>query len=83
LEYFSSTKLLTRCKLVSPNVFSPFNFTLHFCPGKLGAKPDVLTWHRDVYPKEGDSGYANANPHNYKSIFTLEQLSASLRATYL
>jgi hypothetical protein len=34
-------------------------------------------------PKRGDSGYANANLHNYKSVFTLEQLSASLRATYL
>jgi hypothetical protein len=83
LEYFSSTKLLTRRQARWSEYLSPFNFTLRFRPGKLGAKPDALTRRRDVYPKEGDSGYANANPHNYKSVFTPEQLSSSLRATYL
>ena len=82
LEYFSSTKLLTRRQARWSEYLSPFNFVLRFRPGKLGAKPDSLTRRWDVYPKEGDSGYANANPHNYKPVFTQEQLAASLRATY-
>ena len=54
-----------------------------FQPGKLSTKPDALTRRWDVYPKEGDTGYAKANPQNYRPIFTEEQLIASLHATFL
>jgi hypothetical protein len=83
LEYFSTTKLLTRRQARWSEYLSTFNFILRFRPGKLGAKPDALTRRWDVYPKEGDSGYANANPHNYRQVFTQEQLATSLRATFL
>jgi hypothetical protein len=32
----------------------------------------------DVYPKEGDSDYAAVNPHNFRPVFTQEQLASSL-----
>jgi len=54
-----------------------------FCPGRLGAKPDALTRQWDIYPKEGDTHYAQLNPHNFRPVFTQEQLSASLCATFL
>ena len=56
---------------------------IRFRPGKLGAKPDGLTRRWDVYPKEGDSTYARVNPQNFRPVFTNEQLTSSLRATFL
>uniref|UniRef100_A0A0W0FV03 Putative retrotransposon nucleocapsid protein n=1 Tax=Moniliophthora roreri TaxID=221103 RepID=A0A0W0FV03_MONRR len=50
---------------------------------RLGAKPDALTRCWDVYPKEGDTGYASVNPQNFRPIFTEEQLISSLQAIYL
>ena len=55
---------------------------IRFCPGKLGAKPDALTRCWDVYRKGGNSDFALANLSNFRPVFTQEQLSASLRATY-
>ena len=55
---------------------------IHFRPGKLGAKPDALTRRWDIYHKGGNSDFALANPSNFCPVFTQEQLSASLRATY-
>ena len=54
---------------------------LHFCPRKLGTKPDTLTRHWDIYPKEGSSDYASINPQNLRPIFTDEQLALSLHTT--
>ena len=56
---------------------------IRFRPGKLGEKPDAITRRWDVYPKEGDNCYAQVNPQNLRPIFTNEQLTASLRATFL
>ena len=83
LEYFSTTKLLTRRQARWSEFLSGFNLIIRFRPGRLGEKPDSLTRRWDVYPKEGDSGYAHVNPHNFKPVFTQEQLSASLRASAL
>ena len=83
LEYFSTTRLLTRRQVRWSEHLSQFNFILRFRPGKLGAKPDALTRRWDVYPKEGDSDYASINPHNFRPAFTQEQLSSSLRASTL
>ena len=82
LEYFSTTKLLTRRQARWSEYLNAFNLVIRFRPGKLGAKPDALTRRWDVYLKEGGSGYASVNPHNFKPIFSSEHLAASLRATY-
>src|ERR1700679_2182573 len=55
---------------------------IRFRPGRLGAKPDALTRRWDVYRKGGNSDFATANPSNMRPIFTNEQLTSSLRATY-
>ncbi|CDO76909.1 hypothetical protein BN946_scf184594.g16 [Trametes cinnabarina] len=60
-----------------------FNLVIRFRPGKLGVKPNTFTRRWDVYPKEGGSDYSVVNPHNYRPIFTQEQLTASLRAMLL
>jgi len=43
LEYFATTKLLTRRQVRRSEYLSQFNLIIRFCPGRLGAKPDSLT----------------------------------------
>ena len=83
LEYFSTTKVLTWRQARWSEYLSQFNLVIRFCPGCFGTKPDTLTRRWDVYSKGGNTGYATVNPHNFKSIFTQEQLTASIRATVL
>jgi hypothetical protein len=83
LEYFTTTKMLTRRQVRWSETLCQFNLVIRFRPGKLGGKPDALTRRWDVYPKEGDRAYSHVNPHNFRPVFTNEQLSASLRATLL
>jgi hypothetical protein len=83
LEYFATTKLLTRRQARWSEFLSSFNYTVSYRPGRLGGKPDALTRRPDVYPKGGDGAYALANPQNLQSIFKDGQLIESLRATYV
>jgi len=83
LEYFSTTKVLTRRQARWSEYLSQFHLTIRFRPGKLGTKPDSLTRRWDVYPKGGNSDYASVNPNNFRPVFTQEQISVSLRATEL
>jgi len=77
------TKMLTRQQAWWSKYLSSFHFSIHFHPGKLGAKPNALTCHFDVYPKGGEADYSSVNPQNYHSVFNKEQLITSLRATGL
>ena len=43
LEYFSTTKILTRRQARWSEYLSQFNLIIHFHPRRLGAKPDALT----------------------------------------
>ena len=83
LEYFSTTKVLTRRQARWSEYLSQFNLVIRFRPGKLGAKPDTLTRRWDVYPQGGNSDYATINPSNLRPVFTNDQLTHSLRATIL
>lgn len=83
LEYFATTKVLTRRQVRWSEYLCRFNMVIRFRPGKLGGKPDALTRRWDVYPKEGDTRYTELNPQNFRPIFTQEQLQSSLRATFL
>jgi hypothetical protein len=83
LEYFATTKVLNRRQARWSEYLCQFNLVVRFRPGKLGTKPDALTRRWDVYAKEGGNDYAKVNPHNFRPVFTQDQLSASLRATSL
>ena len=83
LEYFSTTKVLTQRQARWSEYLSQFNFVIRFCPDHLSTKPDALTRQWDVYPKGENTGYATVNPHNFKPIFTQEQLAASVQAMVL
>ena len=54
LEYFMSTKLLSRRQARWSEFLSRFNFRIVYRPGKAGGKPDALTRRSGDLPKEGD-----------------------------
>lgn len=83
LKYFSTTKILTCRQVRWSKYLQQFNLVICFRPGKLGEKSDSITRWWDVYPKEGDIGYVQVNPQNFCPIFTNEQLTTLLRATFL
>jgi len=72
-------RFLTQQQAHCLEYLSQFNMVIHFHPGKLGTKPDVLMCCWDVYPKEGSSDYASINPQNLQLMFTNQQLASSLR----
>ena len=43
LQYFSTTKVLSRRQAWCSEYLSQFNMVIRFHPGKLGTKPDALT----------------------------------------
>src|SRR6266436_5879803 len=49
---------------------SQFNLQIHFCPGRLGTKPDALTHCSDVHPGSG----LDTTPTNVHPLFTPQQL---------
>ena len=82
-EYFSTTKVLIQRQVWWSEYLSQFNLVIRFHPGHLSTKLDALTRWWDVYPKGGNTGYTTVNHHNFKPIFTQEQLTASIWATVL
>src|SRR5690606_27436435 len=54
LEYFMSTKLLSRRQAQWSEFLTRFNFKIDYRPGKAGGKPDALTSRTVNLPKEGD-----------------------------
>ena len=83
LEYFATTKVLTQQQAHWSEYLSNFNLIIRFRPGHLSTKLDALTHCPDLYLKEGGKTYGDVNPHNFKPIFSSEQISASLQATSL
>ena len=49
LEYFTTTKKLTRWQARWSEFLSQFNLSIRFQPGRLGAKPDALMQRPDIY----------------------------------
>ena len=76
LEYFSTTKILTWRQAQWSEYLFQFNLIIRFCSDHLSTNPDALTRQWNVYSKGGNTGYATVNPHNFKPIFTQEQLAA-------
>ena len=72
LEYFMSTKKLTCCQARWLEYLSQFNLWIRIRPGRLGTKPDALTWHSDIHPGPG----ADTTPTNVCPLFTPQQLNA-------
>src|SRR5258708_2140005 len=74
LEYFTSSKKLSRCQARWAEFLGQFNMKVQFRPGRLGSKLDALTHRWDVY-MEGDNPEPAAT--NVHLVFTIEQLAGT------
>ena len=81
LEWFTTTKQLTRRQARWSEYLSGFDFVIKYRPGKLGGKPDALTRRPDVYPSQEDKD--SANPQNFQTLLKAGQLVATIRASML
>src|SRR5258706_425631 len=68
LEYFTTTKKLTRWQARWSEFLSQFNLSICFRPGRLGAKPDTLTRRPDVYSESA------VTDCNRRPVLTPQQL---------
>src|SRR5258707_9821454 len=68
LEYFTTTKKLTRQQARWSEFLLQFNLSIRFHPGRLGTKPDALTWRLDIYSESA------ATDCNRQLVLTLQQL---------
>ena len=83
LQYFMSTKQLSRRQARWSEFLSRFNFVIQYRPGKLGAKPDALTRRSGDLPKEGDGRLQQMvqtvlKPHNLDSAVKKDLVAAPL-----
>src|SRR5258707_4903764 len=74
LEYFTSSKKLSRHQARWAEFLRQFNMKGRFRPGRLGSKPDALTCRWDVYT-EGDNPEPTVT--NVCPVFTTEQLAGT------
>ena len=74
LQYFMTSKQLSRWQAHWSEFLSSFDFMIKYHLGCLGTKPNTLTCCSDVYPKGEDRAYAQANPQNFQSMFDPRQI---------
>src|SRR6266436_4109281 len=74
LEYFMSSKKLSRCQARWAKFLGQFNMKVQFRLGRLGSKLDALTRRWDVYT-EGNNPEPAAT--NVCPVFTIEQLAGT------
>ena len=72
LTYFSETKTLSWRLARWSEFLSQFNLSIKFLPGRLGKKPDALTWRWDVYRDDPSKDFPIQKP-----VFTRTQLTLS------
>src|SRR5260221_7635246 len=72
LEYFMTSKKLSCRQARWAEFLAQFNMRVHFRPGRLGSKPDVLTCRWDLYTDRDGQEPAATNVH---PIFDSEHLT--------
>lgn len=83
LEYFTTTKQLSRRQARWSEFLSSFDFTIVYRPGVQGTKPDALTRRPDHHPRtKGSSLDPEANPQNTRVFLQPHQyiMAATLAA---
>ena len=74
LQYFTTTKQLSRRQARWSERLANFDFIITYRPGRLGAKPDAITRRPDVYPKKEFQN--DVNSINKRILIPPEQLRA-------
>jgi hypothetical protein len=76
LQFFTTTKKLSRRQARWSEFLSGFDFVINYRPGRLGVKPDALTRRPDIYPKK--TFQSEVNKDNNRVLIRPEQLLGAM-----
>ncbi|MBW0579548.1 hypothetical protein O181_119263 [Austropuccinia psidii MF-1] len=76
LQYFMTSKVLTRHQAHWAEFLSEFHFSITYRPGRLATLPDALSRWDDVYPERGEDFISN-NPMNFQQIIKQDVIQPS------
>ncbi|MBW0493362.1 hypothetical protein O181_033077, partial [Austropuccinia psidii MF-1] len=76
LQYFMSSKILTRPQAHWAEFLSEFHFSITYCPGCLATLLDALSCWDNVYPERGE-GFISKNEINYQKVIKQDEIQAS------
>ncbi len=77
LEYFMSTKQLSRRQARWSEFLSRFDYQITYRPGKAGGKPDALTRRSGDLPKEGDKSDPR-HQHQHQTVLKTHVLDPKI-----
>ncbi|KAK4689460.1 putative transposase, partial [Tremellales sp. Uapishka_1] len=84
LEYFLTTKQLTRRQARWSELLADYNFTIAYRAGKQSGKPDSLSRRPDYLPRDSTTATSlskDINPHNHHALLQPNQFLAALSTT--
>ncbi|KAG5720277.1 hypothetical protein E4T56_gene3354 [Termitomyces sp. T112] len=81
LQCFTTTKQLSCHQAHWPKTLLEYNFTIHYCPRQLGAKPDALTQRPNVYSKKLFEAEWNVFNHQVKESSTKSEADSHNNST--
>ncbi|MBW0484862.1 hypothetical protein O181_024577 [Austropuccinia psidii MF-1] len=67
LQYFMSSKVLTRCQSCWEEFLSEFHFSITYHPGRLATLPDAVSHWDHVYPERGVD-FISKNPQSFHEV---------------
>ncbi|MBW0587871.1 hypothetical protein O181_127586, partial [Austropuccinia psidii MF-1] len=76
LQYFMSSKVLTRRQAPWAEFLSVFHFSITYRAGRLVTLPDALSCRDNVYPERGEDFISN-NPMNYEQLIKKDEVQCS------
>ncbi|MBW0572276.1 hypothetical protein O181_111991 [Austropuccinia psidii MF-1] len=76
LQYFMSSKILTRHQGHWDEFLSEFHFSITYRPGRLATLPDAFSRWDNIYPERGEDFISN-NTMNYQKVIKQDEIKAS------
>ncbi|MBW0537717.1 hypothetical protein O181_077432 [Austropuccinia psidii MF-1] len=76
LQYFMSSKVLTRWQACWAEFLSEFPFSITYHPGCLATLPDALSLWDNIYPERGDD-FISKNPMNFQQLTKQDEVQPS------
>ncbi|MBW0573136.1 hypothetical protein O181_112851 [Austropuccinia psidii MF-1] len=76
LQYFMSSKVLTRRQARWAEFLSEFHFSITYCPGGLATLPDALSLRENIYPERGED-FISKNPMNFQQLIKQDESQPS------
>ncbi|MBW0530844.1 hypothetical protein O181_070559, partial [Austropuccinia psidii MF-1] len=77
LQYFMSSKVLTRRQARWAEFLSEFHFTITYHPGRLATLPDALSRWDNMYPERGVD-FISKNPQNFHQVLKQDGIQESI-----